>query len=95
MTRRAVLYILIAAFMLGGTLGASRLAALAQKVTTAAVSPPQDLLPDPLQMPEGEAETTRLNGVDIYYQVFGEGSRFCSCTAGCPTATTGSTSSRS
>ena len=26
-------------------------------------------------MPEGEAATTRLNGVDIFYQIFGEGSR--------------------
>jgi hypothetical protein len=25
-------------------------------------------------MPEGEAETTRLNGIDIFRQVFGEGS---------------------
>ena len=74
MTRRAVLCLLFAALMLGTVCGASRPTALAQKVTTAAVSPPQDLLPDPLQMPEGEAETTRLNGVDIFYQVFGEGS---------------------
>jgi pimeloyl-ACP methyl ester carboxylesterase len=74
MNRRTVLSFLTAVLLLGGACGASQPVVLAQKVTTAAVSPPQALLPDPIRMPAGEAETARLNDVDIFYQVFGDGS---------------------
>ena len=47
MTRRAVLFPLIAALVLGDALGASRLAALAQTTAAAVVSPPQALRPSP------------------------------------------------
>ena len=43
----------------------------AQDATPVMVAPPQDLLP-PAEM-EAEGQTAEINGVDIYYEVYGEG----------------------
>ena len=45
--------------------------ALAQEATPIVVSPPQDLLP--AAELEAEGQTATINGIDIYYEVYGEG----------------------
>jgi hypothetical protein len=44
---------------------------LAQEATPVAVAPPQDLLPATADY--GTGETATINGVDIYYEIYGEG----------------------
>jgi len=51
--------------------GLSVPAVLAQEATPVAVAPPQDLLP--ANADYGTGETAEINGVDIYYEVYGEG----------------------
>lgn len=46
-------------------------AVFAQEATPMAVSPPQDLLPA-AEM-EAEGQTATINGIEIYYEVYGEG----------------------
>jgi pimeloyl-ACP methyl ester carboxylesterase len=55
------------AFMAGGSLSA----VVAQEATPAAVAPPQDLLPADADY--GSGQTAKINGIDIYYEVYGEG----------------------
>jgi pimeloyl-ACP methyl ester carboxylesterase len=45
--------------------------ATAQDATPAAVEPPQNLLP--ATWDEAEGQTVEINGVDIYYEVYGQG----------------------
>jgi hypothetical protein len=45
--------------------------ALAQETTPTAVRPPQDLLPKDADY--GTGTTAEINGVDIYYELYGEG----------------------
>lgn len=52
-------------------LGLARVGALAQDATPVAIAPPQDLLPE--DAPEAVGQTAAINGIDIYYEVFGEG----------------------
>lgn len=53
--------------------GLGRRFAAAQEATpaAAAVAPPQDLLPKDADL--GKGTTAKINGVDIYYEVYGEG----------------------
>lgn len=54
--------------------GGSLPAALAQDATpeaAMAVAPPQDLLPADADF--GQGETAEINGIDLYYEVYGEG----------------------
>src|SRR4051794_5734264 len=44
---------------------------VAQQATPEAVAPPQDLLP--LETLASDGQTINVNGVDIYYEVYGEG----------------------
>jgi hypothetical protein len=44
---------------------------LAQDATPVALAPPQDLLPATADY--GTGETVTINGIDIYYEVYGEG----------------------
>ncbi|MCD6033848.1 MAG: alpha/beta hydrolase [Thermomicrobiales bacterium] len=44
---------------------------LGQEATPVAVAPPQDLLPTTADY--GTGETAEINGIDIYYEVYGEG----------------------
>jgi len=53
------------------TFGLSTQTVIAQDATPEAVAPPQDLLP--AAELEAEGETANINGVDIYYEVYGEG----------------------
>jgi pimeloyl-ACP methyl ester carboxylesterase len=55
------------AFMAGGSLSA----VVAQEAPPAAVAPPQDLLPADADY--GSGQTAKINGIDIYYEVYGEG----------------------
>jgi pimeloyl-ACP methyl ester carboxylesterase len=45
--------------------------AQAQEATPAAVAPPQDLLPADADY--GTGQTATINGIDLYYEVYGEG----------------------
>ncbi|MEA2513351.1 MAG: hypothetical protein QOJ59_2838 [Thermomicrobiales bacterium] len=71
MPKRATL--LVAAFMLSLAVMSASLApvATAQDATPAAVEPPQNLLP--ATWDEAEGQTVEINGVDIYYEVYGQG----------------------
>lgn len=73
MVKRAIPIILALtmAFMLGSAFGSGAPAVLAQEATPAALTPPQDLLP--ADADKGEGQTVEINGVDIYYEVYGEG----------------------
>jgi pimeloyl-ACP methyl ester carboxylesterase len=51
--------------------GLSLQVVLAQEATPVAVAPPQDLLP--ANADYGTGETANINGIDIYYEVYGEG----------------------
>ena len=62
---------LVTAVSLLLTFGSAMPVALAQDATPEAVAPPQDLLPTDFQFAEGQ--TAEINGVDIYYEVYGEG----------------------
>jgi pimeloyl-ACP methyl ester carboxylesterase len=46
-------------------------AVFAQEATPEAVAPPQDLMP--ATELEAEGQTANINGIDIYYEVYGEG----------------------
>ena len=72
MSRRFALAIwALALALLLGT-GSVAPAVVAQEATpAAAVAPPQDLLP--LADLESDGQTAKINGVDIYYEVYGEG----------------------
>ncbi len=67
----AVVLALAMLFSFGVTFGQMTPAALAQEGTPVAVAPPQDLLP--AAELEVEGQTANINGVDIYYEVYGEG----------------------
>jgi pimeloyl-ACP methyl ester carboxylesterase len=71
MPKRATL--LVAAFVLSLAVMSASLApvATAQDATPAAVEPPQNLLP--ATWDEAEGQTVEINGVDIYYEVYGQG----------------------
>jgi pimeloyl-ACP methyl ester carboxylesterase len=57
--------------LFGVTFGQMTPAALAQEGTPVAVAPPQDLLP--AAELEVEGQTAEINGIDIYYEVYGVG----------------------
>ena len=61
----AMVFSLIAAFAPSGPV------VIAQEATPVAAAPPQDLLPATADY--GTGETAEINGVDIYYEVYGEG----------------------
>ncbi|MFN8592050.1 MAG: alpha/beta hydrolase [Thermomicrobiales bacterium] len=67
MLRRSVLAMMAVA----PAAGLARFSALAQEATPVAIAPPQDLLP--ADAPEEGGQTAKINGIDIYYEVFGEG----------------------
>lgn len=72
MSRRSAFanWALALALLLG--FGSVAPAVVAQEATPAAVvAPPQDLLP--LETLKSNGETAKINGVDIYYEVYGEG----------------------
>jgi len=72
MSRRSAfaIWALALALLLG--FGSVAPAVVAQEATPeAAVAPPQDL--QPLETLESNGQTAKINGVDIYYEVYGEG----------------------
>lgn len=73
LSKRAAAVVLVLAMMLsfGVTFGQMAPTALAQEGTPVAVAPPQDLLP--AAELEAEGQTAEINGIDIYYEVYGEG----------------------
>ncbi len=72
MVKRATLLV-AAVMMLSLAFGSasSTLGAMAQDATPAVVEPPQNLLP--ASWDEAEGQTAKINGVDIYYEVYGKG----------------------
>jgi pimeloyl-ACP methyl ester carboxylesterase len=70
MLRRSLLTIVAAVLSLTAAFGPSIPVVVAQEATPEAIAPPQDLLPE-AQL-EGEGQTANINGVDIYYDVYGE-----------------------
>jgi pimeloyl-ACP methyl ester carboxylesterase len=71
MLSRSLLVAVVAALSLIVPLGPTIPAAMAQEATPAAISPPQELLP--AAELESEGQTATINGIDIYYEVYGEG----------------------
>jgi pimeloyl-ACP methyl ester carboxylesterase len=71
MRTRCLLTIVAMVLSLTSAFGLSVPAVLAQEATPVAVAPPQDLLP--ANADYGTGETAEINGVDIYYEVYGEG----------------------
>jgi pimeloyl-ACP methyl ester carboxylesterase len=71
MRTRSLLTIVAMVLSLTAAFGLSVPAVLAQEATPVAVAPPQDLLP--ANADYGTGETAEINGVDIYYEVYGEG----------------------
>lgn len=73
MAHRSIRVMVVLAATLIFALGATPIATgvLAQDATPVAVSPPQDLLP--LAEMDAEGQTAEINGVEIYYEVYGEG----------------------
>jgi pimeloyl-ACP methyl ester carboxylesterase len=71
MARRSVFAIWALALVLLIGFGSVTPAAIAQEATPQAVAPPQDLLP--LASVRSDGQTAKINGVDIYYKVYGEG----------------------
>jgi pimeloyl-ACP methyl ester carboxylesterase len=69
--RTATVLLTLVMMLLGVTAGQIAPAALAQEGTPVAVAPPQDLLPAAELEAEGQA--AEINGIDIYYEVYGEG----------------------
>jgi pimeloyl-ACP methyl ester carboxylesterase len=61
----------VLALLLGVTLSWATPLAVAQEATPVAVAPPQDLLP--ANADYGKGQTATINGVAIYYEVYGEG----------------------
>ncbi|HEU0113126.1 MAG TPA: hypothetical protein VFQ80_00530 [Thermomicrobiales bacterium] len=70
MRRRSVLSMGMMALALPAISGRAA-PARAQAATPDAVAPPQDLLPP--QPPDQPGQTASINGIDIYYEVYGEG----------------------
>lgn len=48
-------------------------AALAQDATPIAIAPPQSLLPDVDSIMTAEGQTASINGIEVYYEIYGEG----------------------
>lgn len=73
MSKRTASAVLVLSLLLSlaVTFGLLAPAALAQEGTPVAVAPPQDLLPAAEMTAEGQ--TANINGIDIYYEVYGEG----------------------
>ena len=71
MLRKSWLAILAIILSLGAVFAPSVPVVFAQEATPVAVSPPQDLLPADADY--GAGETATINGIDIYYEVYGEG----------------------
>ena len=71
MRTRSLLAIVAMMFSLTATFGPSVPVVVAQEATPVAVAPPQDLLPATAD--DGTGETAEINGIDIYYEVDGEG----------------------
>ena len=71
MLTRTLLTILALLLSLAADIGPSIPVVLAQEATPVAVAPPQDLLPATAD--SGTGETAEINGIDIYYEVYGEG----------------------
>lgn len=63
--------VLVATLLLGLATAPLAPSIYAQDATPVAVSPPQDLLPSAEMAEEGQ--TAEINGVEIYYEVYGEG----------------------
>ena len=72
MLTRSLLVAVVTALSLVAPLGPSVPVATAQEATPVAVAPPQDLLPAAAEL-EAEGQTATINGIDIYYEVYGEG----------------------
>ena len=71
MRTRSLLTIVAMVLSLTATFGLTVPVVLAQEATPVAVAPPQDLLPATADY--GTGETAKINGIDIYYEVYGEG----------------------
>ena len=71
MRTRSLLTIVAMVLSLTATFGLLVPVVLAQEATPVAVAPPQDLLPATADY--GTGETAKINGIDIYYEVYGEG----------------------
>jgi pimeloyl-ACP methyl ester carboxylesterase len=71
MRTRSLLTIVAMALSLTAAFGPSVPVVVAQEATPAAVAPPQDLLP--ANADYGSGQTATINGVAIYYEVYGEG----------------------
>jgi hypothetical protein len=71
MFSRTLLAIVAMLLSLTAAFGPSVPVVLAQEATPVAVAPPQDLLP--ANADYGTGETVNINGIDIYYEVYGEG----------------------
>jgi pimeloyl-ACP methyl ester carboxylesterase len=71
MLTRSLLTIAAIVLSLTSAFGPPAPVVLAQEATPVAVAPPQDLLPATADY--GTGETANINGIDIYYEVYGEG----------------------
>jgi len=71
MRTRSLLTIVAMVLSLTATFGLLVPVVLAQEATPVAVAPPQDLLP--ANADYGTGKTAKINGIDIYYEVYGEG----------------------
>jgi pimeloyl-ACP methyl ester carboxylesterase len=71
MRTRSLLAIVAMMFSLTAAFGPSVPVVVAQEATPVAVAPPQDLLP--ANADSGTGETAEINGIDIYYEVYGQG----------------------
>ena len=71
MRTRFLLTIMAIALSLTAAFAPSVPVILAQESTPVALAPPQDLLPADADY--GTGETAEINGIDIYYEVYGEG----------------------
>ena len=71
MRTRSLLAIVAMMFSLTAAFGPSVPVVVAQEATPVAVAPPQDLLPATADY--GTGETAEINGIDIYYEVYGQG----------------------
>ena len=71
MRTRSLLTIVAMMLSLTAAFGPSVPVVVAQEATPVAVAPPQDLLPATADY--GTGETAEINGIDIYYEVYGEG----------------------
>lgn len=70
-TRRSAIFLIGTALSLIIVLAQMTATVFAQTATPVAVSPPQDLLPADRDYDKGQ--TVFINGVDIYYEVYGKG----------------------